>query len=173
MLDPIVIVVGLGEIGRPLLTILSRRFVCKGIDIEPVDIVEPCSVMHICFPYQIPDFVTTVSSYIRKYRPQLTIVHSTVVPGTTRQIYESTASSVAYSPVRGKHSHMEHDMLRYKKFVAGVDPLVSRLAMAHLSEAGFTTDTFKTPEMGELTKLLETTWFGVLIGWTQEMERFA
>ena len=173
MPDPVVVVVGLGEIGRPLLTILSRKYVCKGVDVEPADIVEPCSVMHICVPYQVADFVAIVSGYIRKYRPQLTIVHSTVIPGTTRLICENTASSVAYSPVRGKHAHMERDMLRYNKFVAGIDPRVSELAVAHLSEAGFKTETFRTPEIGELTKLLETTWLGVLIGWTQEMERFA
>jgi UDP-N-acetyl-D-mannosaminuronate dehydrogenase len=33
--------------------------------------------------------------------------------------------------------------------------------------------TFPSPEVGELSKLVETTWLGVLIGWAQEVERMA
>jgi UDP-N-acetyl-D-mannosaminuronate dehydrogenase len=32
---------------------------------------------------------------------------------------------------------------------------------------------FRNPDTGEVSKLLETTWLGVLIGWAQEMERMA
>jgi len=42
-----VVVVGQGEIGRPLLEILSRSYECIGVDIEPVDAGSPCSVLHI------------------------------------------------------------------------------------------------------------------------------
>jgi len=129
--------------------------------------------MHICYPYQIPDFVGTTVGYISKYKPQLTIINSTVVPGTTRQIYDASGAKLAYSPARGKHVRMEEDLLRYKKFVAGIDDIASRLAQEHLAAAGFRTDRFRTPEMGELAKLIETTWLGVLIAWAQEVERFA
>jgi len=27
---------------------------CIGVDIEPVDVAEPCSAMHICYPYKYP-----------------------------------------------------------------------------------------------------------------------
>jgi len=171
--DSVVIVVGQGEIGTPLRKILSRSYACIGVDIEPVEVSAPCSTMHICYPYQIPDFVGTTAAYIRKYKPALTIINSTVVPGTTRRVYEASGSRVAYSPVRGKHARMQEDLLRYKKFVAGVDESVSKLAVQHFVAAGFQTDTFRTPEIGELSKLMETTWLGILIGWAQEAERFA
>ncbi len=141
--------------------------------IEPVEVAGPCSTMHICYPYQIPDFVGTTVGYISKYKPQLTIINSTVVPGTTRQIYDASGAKLAYSPARGKHVRMEEDLLRYKKFVVGIDDIASRLAQEHLAAAGFRTDRFRTPEMGELAKLIETTWLGVLIAWAQEVERFA
>ena len=48
-----------------------------------------------------------------------------------------------------------------------------KLAQRHLRDAGFQTDTFPTPDIAELSKLLETTYFGVLIGWAQEVERLA
>ncbi len=173
MSDSVVIVVGQGEIGKPLRKILGRTYHCIGVDIEPVEVAGPCSTMHICYPYQIPDFVGTTVGYISKYKPQLTIINSTVVPGTTRQIYDASGAKLAYSPARGKHVRMEEDLLRYKKFVAGIDDIASRLAQEHLAAAGFRTDRFRTPEMGELAKLIETTWLGVLIAWAQEVERFA
>ncbi len=68
---------------------------------------------------------------------------------------------------------MEEDLLRYKKFVAGIDNIATTLALEHLAAAGFSTDLFRTPEIGELAKLIETTWLGILIGWAQDVERFA
>jgi len=173
MSESVVIVVGQGEIGKPLRNILGRTYRCIGIDIEPVEVTEPCSAMHICYPYQVSDFVATTAAYIGKYKPQLTIINSTVVPGTTRQVYDASGAKLAYSPVRGKHVRMEEDLLRYKKFVAGTDDISTTLALEHLAAAGFCTDRFRTPEIGELAKLIETTWLGILIGWAQEVERFA
>ena len=172
MSDSVVIVVGQGEIGKPLQTILSRAYHCIGIDIDPVEVAASCSTMHICYPYQIPDFVGTTVTYIRKYKPELTIINSTVVPGTTRRVFEDSGAKLAYSPARGKHVRMEEDLLRYKKFVAGIDDISSTRAVEHLAAAGFRTDRFRTPEIGELAKLVETTWLGILIGWAQEVERF-
>jgi UDP-N-acetyl-D-mannosaminuronate dehydrogenase len=168
-----VIVLGQGEIGRPLREILSRSYECIGVDIEPVDVGRPCSVMHVCYPYQIKDFVSTTVSYVEKYQPSLTIINSTVPTGTTRQIQGRVGLPVTYSPVRGKHARMHEDMLRYKKFVAGFCPDDAELALRHFAKAGFKTDTFRTPEIAELSKLLETTWLGVLVGWSQEVERLA
>jgi len=169
----IVIVAGLGEVGQPLLRILSRTYECSGIDIASVEINRPCSVLHVCYPFQIRDFVATTIFYIKKYQPQLTIIDSTVAPGTTRKVEQLAGKPVVYSPVRGKHVRMEQDLLRYRKFVAGVDPQATQRAKEHFARAGFQTATFRTPEIGELSKLVETTWLGVLVGWAQEVERMA
>jgi len=171
----IVIVAGMGEVGQPIFRILSRKFDCVAVDIEPIEVNKRCLVLHVCYPFQIPDFVGTTVQYIQKYDPTLTIIHSTVAPGTTRKIRQRTGGgrTLVYSPVRGKHARMETDMLRYKKFVAGFDQKGTELAVRHLNEVGLQTDTFRTPEMAELSKLLETTYFGVLIAWAQEVERFA
>ena len=173
MYDSVVIVIGQGEIGKPLQKILSRVYHCVGVDIEPVEVAVPCSTLHICYPYQIPDFVNTTVAYIRKYKPELTIINSTVVPGTTRRVFEKSGTRLAYSPTRGKHLRMENDLLRYKKFVAGIDDISTMWAVQHFAAAGFGTERFRSPEIGELSKLVETTWLGILIGWAQEMERFA
>jgi UDP-N-acetyl-D-mannosaminuronate dehydrogenase len=169
-----VVVLGMGEVGQPLFRILSRRFPCVAVDVDPVELHVSCSVMHVCYPFQIDDFVGTTVRYITKYRPALTIIHASVAPGTTGNIHEASGkSALAYSPVRGKHTKMEKDLLRYRKFVAGCDQESTHLAQRHLEEAGFRTDAFRTPEVAELAKLLETTGLGMLIAWAQEVERLA
>jgi UDP-N-acetyl-D-mannosaminuronate dehydrogenase len=168
-----VVIAGMGEVGRPLFDILRKTYVVYGVDIAPQEPPRHCSVLHICYPFQIPDFVATTIAYVAKYQPELVIIHSTVVPGTTQWVQQESPCPVAYSPVRGKHATMEQDMLRYRKFVAARDGSVLAAAEGHLQNAGFMTARFPSLEVGELAKVLETTWLGVLVAWTQEMERLA
>jgi UDP-N-acetyl-D-mannosaminuronate dehydrogenase len=168
-----VIVVGLGEVGQPLLHILERSYRCVGIDVKPVELNAECGVLHVCYPYQIEDFVGTTVEYIRKYRPRLTIINSTIAIGTTREVQGRVECGVVYSPVRGKHARMEQEMLSYQKFVVGCDAEATAQAAEHFKGAGFKIATFPNPEAGELSKLIETTWLGVLVGWAQDIERMA
>jgi len=171
--DGIVIVAGMGEVGWPLFQILNRAYECIGIDLAGAQTMRPCSVLHVCYPFQIQDFIATTAAYIEKYEPELTIINSTVAPGTTRKVQQLVDKPVAYSPVRGKHARMESDMLHYRKFVAGFNPEATQQATRHFAQAGFQIGTFHTPEIAELSKLVETTWLGVLVGWAQEVERMA
>ena len=173
MSENVVVVVGLGEVGRPLFNILSHTYECIGVDIQPVRIAKKCSVLHLCIPFHNRDFAKTACEYIVKYKPEHTVVNSTVAPGKTRAIAERSGAYVAYSPVRGKHAKMEADMLRYRKFVGAEDPRVADAVIQHFSKAGFKTDRFRSSTVGELSKLLETTWLGVLVSWAQEVERMA
>ena len=149
----VTIVVGLGEVGEPLLAILRQTYDCVGVDIEPVRVTQPCSFLHICIPYQIADFVGTASAYIAKYKPQFTVIHSTVAPGTTRAVAASSRSQVVYSPVRGKHARMQSDLLHYRKFVGADDAGAGHAAVAHFARAGFATDRFPDSIAGEVAKL--------------------
>lgn len=166
------LVIGLGEIGLPLRDILARVYPTVGRDIEPMIVDGDINVLHICYPYQIADFAGSTTKYIDEYQPNLTVIHSTVVPGTTRRIAgESTKASVAYSPVRGKHSRMKEDLLKFSKFVAGVDPTSAQEASNHLKRAGFKVKLTSDCEALEMGKLVETTYFGLLVAWAQEVER--
>jgi UDP-N-acetyl-D-mannosaminuronate dehydrogenase len=166
-----VLVVGLGEIGGPLLKILAETHHAVGRDIEdrPVDGVK---VLHLCFPYT-SDFVSSASRYIALYEPGVVVVNSTVIPGTTREIQEKTGVPAVYSPVRGKHARMTDELRRYRKFVAGISAQAVALVEAHFAAAGMTTQRMSSPEALELAKLLETSYFGILVAWAQEMDRFA
>lgn len=167
-----VIVIGIGEIGKPLLELLSEKYSVEGVDITPKEIQEDVEVMHICYPYQIEDFIGTTVEYIKKYNPELTIINSTVIPGTTRKIYERVKTPVVYSPVRGKHHRMKQDLLYYTKYIAGIKKEWCEMAAEHFAKTGIKTEVFSSPEALELAKLISTTYFGLLIAWAQEVERF-
>lgn len=169
----IVLVIGQGEIGRPLAEILASCYQTIVKDLEALDIQEAVDTMHVCYPYQVEDFVETTVAYIAQYQPTLTIIHSTVLPGTTRAVQEKSQRAVVYSAVRGKHANMKQDLLSYTKYVGGVSPDTANAAMEHLKGTGMSVESFSSPEALELAKLQETTYFGVLLGWAQEMERFA
>src|ERR1700751_3996857 len=99
-----VVVVGLGEVGKPLLELVSRHHKAVGVDVSPVPRrVEPVDVMHVCYPFEIGDFVGETDRSTELFNPLLTIVNSTVAVGTTRAIAERTGTAVAHSPMRGKH----------------------------------------------------------------------
>jgi UDP-N-acetyl-D-mannosaminuronate dehydrogenase len=169
------LVIGLGEVGKPLLTVLQRYDPdAMGIDIEATSIAAQIGIMHVCFPFvDQSQFQSTVASYAHMYVPELIVINSTVAPGTTRAIESDCGIACVYSPVRGKHAKMVDELCAYTKFVAGTDAKATQRVMEHLKSAGMQSEAMSVPEALELSKLLETTYFGLLIAWAQEMNRFA
>ena len=168
-----VMVVGLGEIGKPLRDVISKHHKTIGVDIAPP--AEPpgdIDVMHVCYPFEIDDFIGQTAKYIEQYHPRLTIINSTVSVGTTRAVAERTGANVVNSPVRGKHTRMTADLLRYDKFVGGIDTESAQRAARHFESVGMKTRVLSSPEATELAKLTETTYFGLIIAWAQEVERY-
>ncbi len=173
--EAVTLVVGLGEVGNPLYTILKRRDPgAIGIDIEPAQVAGPIGIMHICFPFKdSTQFQSAVLGYVIKYAPKVVVINSTAVPGTTRSIESETGVPCVYSPVRGKHTKMVDELLTYVKFVAGANAQATEQVREQFSASGMKSETMSTPEALELAKLLETTYFGLLIAWAQEMNRFS
>src|SRR5438105_15147148 len=102
-----ILVVGLGEVGGALAQVLERRYQVLRHDIEPIDFKDPIAVMHLCVPFTEQESFERIGlSYIRKFKPALTIINSTVTPGTTRSLARASGRPVAFSPVRGKHVKM-------------------------------------------------------------------
>jgi UDP-N-acetyl-D-mannosaminuronate dehydrogenase len=170
-----ILVIGMGEIGKPLFEIINEKYPVTGVDAQPVEFKGTCAVMHICFPFDSarPDkFTGECKRYIQKYKPGLTVINSTVAPLTTRRIQEETGARVVNSPVRGKHAKMRQELLHYTKFIGGTDPDACRDAESHFQSLGMKTKVLASPEATEIAKLSETTYFGVLIAWAQEVERY-
>jgi UDP-N-acetyl-D-mannosaminuronate dehydrogenase len=168
-----VVVVGLGEVGRPLLELLTGHYNVIGVDISPpVESMGRVDVLHVCYPFEIKDFIGETARYIELFRPTLTVINSTVAIGTTRAVAERTGAALAHSPVRGKHVRMLEELCKYTKFVGAMDPASGKYAAKHFESAGLKTKILSTPEATELAKLTETTYFGLLIAWAQEVERY-
>lgn len=168
-----VVVVGLGEIGKPLFELISKHHDAVGVDISPpVERIGQVDFLHVCYPFEIKDFVGETTRYIELFKPALTIINSTVGVGTTRAVAERTGAVVVHSPVRGKHVRMLKELRSYTKFVGATDPANGREAAKHFESVGMNTKVLSSPEATELAKLTETTYFGLMIAWAQEVERY-
>lgn len=168
-----VVVVGLGEVGRPLFEIVSEHHDVIGVDIAPLtERVENVDVLHVCYPFQVKDFIGETARYIELFKPKVTIINSTVAVGTTRAVAQRTGTAVVNSPVRGKHARMVEEMRSYAKFIGAMDPAIAQVAADHFESLGMKTRILSSPEATELAKLTETTYFGLMIAWAQEIERY-
>jgi UDP-N-acetyl-D-mannosaminuronate dehydrogenase len=171
----VVAVVGLGEVGQPLFELIERADKpVVGIDVDPPSLPRRGSidVMHVCFPFEIPDFVGEIARYVELLEPNVTVINSTVAVGTSRAVHERTGAPIAHSPVRGKHARMLDELGSYTKHVGGIDAETSAAVADHFSSLGLPTRIASCPEATELAKLTETTYFGLLIAWAQEVERY-
>ncbi len=168
-----VVVVGLGEVGKPLFDLISKHQCAIGVDIAPSQHqVEQTEILHVCYPFQIRDFVGETARYIEMFRPKITVINSTVAVGTTRLIADRTGTAIVNSPIRGKHARMLEDLCKYTKFVGSTTPAAAQHAAAHFESLGLRTRILSSPEATELAKLTETTYFGLMIAWAQELERY-
>jgi UDP-N-acetyl-D-mannosaminuronate dehydrogenase len=169
------VVIGLGEVGGPLFDLIAQTGAdVLGVDVAPVDLPPPgtVEVMHMCIPFEIDDFVGETARYVDRLQPDLTVINSTVSVGTTRAVHERTGGRIVHSPIRGKHARMLEELTYYDKFIGPMDAPAGVLAKQHFESLGMTTKALSSPEASELAKLTETTYFGVLIAWAQQVERY-
>lgn len=167
------LVVGLGEVGRPLLEVLGRAHRVEGIDLPPGAAPGRVAFMHVCYPAEIEGFVDVTKQYIARYKPSVVVIHSTVPVGTTRAVQGDLTVPVVHSPVRGKHARMRDELLHYVKFIGAVDAKAGARVAEHFEAAGMRTRQLSSPEASELAKLTETTYLGLLVAFAQDVDRMA
>jgi UDP-N-acetyl-D-mannosaminuronate dehydrogenase len=182
-----VLVIGLGEVGYPLLQLLTEcgKFEVYGLDIDKKKMdklkQEPLpaeiDVMHICYPcIDQNKFVKTTADYIKRFKSKLVIINSTVPPTTTFKVHKVAKCNAAHSPVRGVHGNddvMKRDILFWTKYIGGIDTKSSKLAQKHFEDLGLKTKTLHGPVETELAKLFETTYRAWMIACFQEMHRIS
>ena len=161
-----------GEVGSAIYSILkeSKKYNLLKKDTEPLNIKEKVDVMHISIPYS-DRFINIAAGYIRKYKPGLAIIHSTVRPGTTNKIYEKTKALIVHSPVRGRHPDLKGGIFKFIKFIGPANKKAALLAKEHLDSLGIKTEILKSPLETEVGKLLCTTYYAVHIAFHQDMDR--
>ncbi|MEM2318193.1 MAG: NAD(P)-binding domain-containing protein [Candidatus Bathyarchaeia archaeon] len=184
-----VLVIGLGEVGRPLFELLkeSGKFEVYGFDVDENKmrdtgqsfeaLPETVDIMHVCIPCTSREnFTKTVMDYAERFKPKLIIVNSTVAPGTTVEVHRRLNKTclVAHSPVRGVHKSLEHmkwELKRWTKYIGGVNQEAAQQAKKHFEEIGLKTKILKSSLETELAKLFETTYRAWMIVCFQEMHR--
>lgn len=175
------VVAGLGEIGSPILQLLSKVKPAIGYDVNEklMDVdkfkkfgkLDTC-ILHICIPYN-DNFNSNVLSLYKKFKPDCIVIHSTISPGTTSKIQSKLSIPVIYSATRGVHRRMLHDMKRYVKFYA-VEPNAPKAKWASatysnlLKKCNVKTKQMSKPLTLELAKIVvDTSYYGWLITYAQ------
>ena len=170
-----VLVVGLGEIGSALLEIVKGVYDVVGYDIKkPIELPKKVDILHICFPYT-ENFVDYAIDYMEKTNPDLVLIESTVLPGTTQKIHEKLlAIYLCHSPVRARKADgFKRGFYNYTKFIGPVNLQSGIKAEEYYQALGFKTRICASPLETEYSKLIHLAYFGVILGWNQEMRRIA
>ncbi len=156
-------ILGFGEIGRAVAEFYKNP---KIKDLKRDDALEGVEVLHVCIPYS-DKFVGIVKKEIKNIKPKLTIIHSTIAPGSIKKI----GGAVVHSPVRGTHPHLYNGIKTFVKYIGADDKKAGNAAKKHLESLGIKTKLFFPAKTTELGKLLDTTYYGVIIAWHKEMKK--
>src|ERR1035437_9609165 len=156
-------IIGYGEIGKAVAKFYKNP---KIKDLDRDDGLVGVDVLHVCIPWS-DKFVSIVKAERKKINPKITIIHSTVVPGTTKKI----GGMVVHSPVRGIHPYLYEGIKTFVKYVGADDKKTGELAKKHLESLGIKAVVFYPSVTTELGKILDTTYYGVIIAWHKEMKK--
>lgn len=175
------VVAGLGEIGTPIMKLLSQGTTVVGFDINSRIINKqklkkyeqlPTQTLHICIPFS-KKFSANIFTLNKKFKPAMIVIHSTIEPNTTKRIQKKVSIPVIYSATRGVHKRMLSDLKRYTKFFAiENDAPKKKWAISTysklLKKCGVKSKKMTNPITLELAKtLVDTSYYGWLINYAQ------
>jgi len=166
-----ILLIGEGEIGRAIKQLEEEAG--HNIDILELntDYIKPgkeYEVCHVCIPFS-ENFIDMVENYLKGYKPKLTIIHSTVGPGTTSMLQFNTKMRIVHSPVMGMHPNMTKSIRTFTKMLAG-DKESCKYASVHYAKLRlkyFIVDT--NPMTTEMGKLLSTSYYGWNIAYAKKV----
>jgi len=175
------LVIGLGEIGNPILKVISKSISAAGFDIDQklmdkkqyhLLLNQKTIFAHICIPFS-EKFVESVLEITKQYNPAAIVIHSTISPGTTEIIQKKLPIPVIYSATRGIHKRMIKDLHRYTKFYSVYEwatnsKWASKQYEKRMRKAGIKTKKMSTPLTLEIAKIVvDTSYYGWLITYAQ------
>lgn len=178
-------ILGYGEVGRGIVefyknTRLGQHFggrvgwQVKIKDLKRDDGLIGTEILHICFPWS-NNFIKTAEKEIKTIKPKLTIIHSTVFPGTTKKINlllpKKLKGTVVHSPIRGMHPKLYKGIKTFLKYVGADNKKAGELARKHLETLGIKTKVFQSSVTTEIGKLLDTSYYAICIAWHGEMKK--
>lgn len=160
-------ILGYGEVGQAVAKFYKNPLVK---DLKRDDGIARADILNVCIPWS-DKFIDIVENEIKNIKPKLTIVHSTVAPGTTKKLSQKFNGMVVHSPVRGVHPNLYKGIKTFVKYIGSDNEKAGRLAEKHLRSLGIKTKLFMPSATTELGKILDTTYYGVVIAWHGEMKK--
>jgi len=152
-------VLGIGEVGSAIAAIFKNKFIVFKKDLNFDEIKDKkIEVLHACIPYT-KKFISSVVSQIKRNKPKLVIIHSTIRPGTTDQIFKKTQVPLVHSPVMGTHPNLKKDILKFVKFIGPVNKNSAALAKKHFADVGIKVEILTSPLESEIGKLLDSSYY--------------
>lgn len=160
-------ILGYGQVGQAIAKFYKKP---KIKDLKRDDGLEGTEILNICIPWS-ENFIEIVAKEINKIKPKLTIIHSTVFPGTTKKLAEKTGVMIVHSPVRGVHPYLFEGIKTFLKYIGTDNKKAGKLAKEHLESLGIKTKVFMPSLTTELGKLFDTSYYGLCIAWHGEMKK--
>ena len=163
-----ILIVGYGQIGKAIFKLYSPKkynVYIKDIQLDNF-LVNDIDIMNICIPYS-NNFIDIVKDYINNYNPKITIIHSTVLPGTTKKIKRF---NIAYSPIIGTHPDLFDSIKTFTKFVGANDKSSLKLVKIHFKSLKIKYKIFKNSETVETAKILSTLYYGMCISFHNDVD---
>ncbi len=169
--NSIIGVFGNGEVGSAIAKFYQNPRIK---DLNRDDDLARVEILNVCIPWS-DNFIEIVKKEIEEIKPQLTIIHSTVAPGTTKEIIAQLSPDaggmIVHSPVRGVHPNIHKGIKTFVKYVGAENEEAGKLAQKHLESLGIKTELFTPATTTEMGKLLDTSYYGVCIAWHGEMKK--
>ncbi|MCX6764880.1 MAG: hypothetical protein NTU58_04245 [Candidatus Nealsonbacteria bacterium] len=165
-------ILGYGEVGQAIAEFYRNPRVK---DLKRDDGLKGVEILNICIPWN-DNFVKIVSKEIKEIKPKLTIIHSTVAPGTTQKIISGLPRAcrrVVHSPIRGIHPNLYKGIKTFVKYIGTDDEKAGETAKRHLESLGIKTKIFQPSVTTEIGKLFDTTYYGLCIAWHGEMKKMS
>jgi len=162
------LVIGLGEVGTALHSVLGGKYPVFTKDLGGESDISSAQILHIAFPYD-RNFTYEVKRYIGKYAPGLVIVYSTVPIGTCNKIGEK----IVHSPVEGRHPNLADSLLKFPRWLGCSDLESLEIARGVWEPLNPKIRTLGASEHSEWLKLRSTAKYGVNIAWTDYEARIS
>ena len=151
------LIIGLGEVGTAIKQIFKDA---QTLDLDSKAVEPPIDVMHVCFPYK-EEFVKFVKNYQQIFKPNHTIIYSTLPIGTTKQI-----PNAVHSPIEGRHPDLELSIRTAPRWIGTNDDGEAMFYHNLFTDKHIKTKHIVSSDYTEFLKLRSTAKYGINLVWT-------
>lgn len=154
-------IIGYGEVGKAIEKLAKTHFkvYCRDLSFDQIS-SHKIDILNLCFPYN-EHFEKIAIDAINELKPKLVIIHATVKPGTTRNIFNKTNIPIAHTPIMGVHPHLAEYQSTFTKIIGGINEESFEKTKEFWLMLGVKKIMkFDGPEESELGKIICTTYYG-------------